>query len=266
MYGSCKFSPCVAAKYKEIWYVLQALFINLFSKVFVWIGCLLWFPFYLSQGRLSACARRDIKARWSGDGHRTCLEQTPGASSFQPNLSAQFAFHSPCQQDFTMVLINTAKCQECCLDPNPDGVTLDFILGICIFLETVVILKIIFLAPTIGWQLYRHFTVITQMTLFAFGRFCCPSPCSFSAFPHLISFPKTGLDQDSVSFARNLMFFGDKQVRKSSVFFCHTSIYWLKETVCEAYSNTWREKSGHGSWAVFSSCDKDKNILVLFWT
>lgn len=57
-----------------------------------------------------------------------------------------------------------------------------------------------------------------------------------------------------------------KQIRKSSVFLCHTNIFWLKGTVCEMYSNTWRENNGHGSWAVFSNCDKDKNILVLFWT
>lgn len=32
MYGSCKFSPCVASKYKDIWYVQLVLFIYLFSK------------------------------------------------------------------------------------------------------------------------------------------------------------------------------------------------------------------------------------------
>lgn len=108
-----------------------------------------------------------------------------------------------------MVLISTVKCQGCCLDPNPCGVTSDLILGIYILLETVLVLKIIFLAPTIGWQLYRRFPVTAQMTLFAFGRFCCLSSCSFPAFPHLIFFLKQ-LDRGPMTFARNLMFFGDK--------------------------------------------------------
>lgn len=89
-------------------------------------------------------------ARWSGDGHTTCLKQTLGAWSFQPNLPAQFTFHSPCQQRSPVVLISALKCQGCCLDPDPDGVALDLILGIYILLETILILKIIFLALTIG--------------------------------------------------------------------------------------------------------------------
>lgn len=64
--------------------------------------------------------------------------------SFQCNLTAQLTFHRPCQQYLTVVLISTIKCHGCCLQPNPDGVALDLIMGIYILLETVLILKRIF--------------------------------------------------------------------------------------------------------------------------
>lgn len=106
--------------------------------------------------------------------------------SFQCTFHAQLTFKRCCQRYSAVVVLSAVKCQRCCLELSSDGVALDLIMGICILIETVLILKIIVFAPPCNWRTHGHFSVIT--VLFAFRFFCCLHLCSFPALIHPIYF------------------------------------------------------------------------------
>jgi len=89
--------------------------------------------------------------------------------SFQCTFHAQPTFQRCCQRHWAVVVLSAVKCQRCCLESNPDGVALDLIMGICILIETVLILKTILFAPPFNWRTYRQFSVTTQFYLLSEG-------------------------------------------------------------------------------------------------